>query len=155
LLRPLTPLVAQVLLLSDGSTCDSTLIVENETLKKEVNELTYALGKVYGGYTHLLKCLSSRRLSFNKESLGYVPKSGKKSFASHKSQFVRGNGTYCNKCNQVGHLERNCKNKNPTISSIKFDSCYLLSRVLMVFMLSSLVHLLWSQRRKLFRCPKA
>ena len=30
--------------ISDGLTCDATLIVENETLKKEVNELTLALG---------------------------------------------------------------------------------------------------------------
>jgi predicted nuclease with TOPRIM domain len=29
---------------SDGFTCDSSLMVENETLKKEVNELTHALG---------------------------------------------------------------------------------------------------------------
>ena len=31
--------------LSDGFTCDASLMVENETLKKEVNELTHALGK--------------------------------------------------------------------------------------------------------------
>jgi regulator of replication initiation timing len=30
--------------LSDGFTCDASLMVENETLKKEVNELTRALG---------------------------------------------------------------------------------------------------------------
>ena len=30
--------------LSDGLTCDASLMVENETLKKEVNELTRALG---------------------------------------------------------------------------------------------------------------
>ena len=28
--------------LSDGFTCDALLMVENETLKKEVNELTHA-----------------------------------------------------------------------------------------------------------------
>jgi hypothetical protein len=33
---------------SDGFTCDCSLMVENETLKKEVNELTSALGKAYG-----------------------------------------------------------------------------------------------------------
>ena len=32
---------------SDGFTCDSSLMVENETLKKEVNVLTLALGKAY------------------------------------------------------------------------------------------------------------
>ena len=34
--------------LSDGFTCDASLMVENETLKKEVNELTHTLAKVYG-----------------------------------------------------------------------------------------------------------
>ena len=45
--------------LSDGFTCDASLIVENETLKKEVNELTRALGNAYGGDARLLKCLGS------------------------------------------------------------------------------------------------
>jgi len=31
-----------------GVTCDASLKVENETLKKEVNELTHTLGKAYG-----------------------------------------------------------------------------------------------------------
>jgi hypothetical protein len=35
--------------ISDGFTCDASLIFENETLKKEVNELNRALGKAYGG----------------------------------------------------------------------------------------------------------
>ena len=35
--------------LSDGFTCDVLLMVENETLKKEVNEFTRALGNAYGG----------------------------------------------------------------------------------------------------------
>ena len=45
--------------LSDGLTCENSLKVENETLKKEVNELTRALGNAYGGDACLLKCLSS------------------------------------------------------------------------------------------------
>ena len=32
----------------DGFTYDASLMVENETLNKEVNELTHALGNVYG-----------------------------------------------------------------------------------------------------------
>jgi hypothetical protein len=39
---------------SDGFTCDVSLMVENKTLKKEVNELTRALGKAYGGEDRLL-----------------------------------------------------------------------------------------------------
>jgi hypothetical protein len=39
---------------SDGLTCDSTLIVENENLKKEVKELNHTLAKAYGGEDRLL-----------------------------------------------------------------------------------------------------
>jgi len=39
---------------SDGFTCDATLIVEKETLKKEVYELTRALDNAYGGDVLLL-----------------------------------------------------------------------------------------------------
>jgi hypothetical protein len=52
---------------SDGFTCDTSLMVENETLKKEVNELTRALDKVYSGQDRLLMCVGSQRASLNKE----------------------------------------------------------------------------------------
>jgi hypothetical protein len=45
---------------SDGFTCGTSLIVENETLKKEVNEFTRALGNAYGGEARLLKCLVAK-----------------------------------------------------------------------------------------------
>jgi hypothetical protein len=48
-------------------------MVKNETLKKEVNELTHTLGKAYGGDARLLKYLGSQRFSLNKEGLGYTP----------------------------------------------------------------------------------
>jgi hypothetical protein len=43
---------------------------------------------------------------------------------------VKSNGQFCNRCKQVGHLEQYCKNKNKNanVSSIKFDSCYLLTK---------------------------
>ena len=53
---------------------DTSLMVQNETLKKEVNELTRALGNAYGGDARLLKCLDSQRFSLNKEGLGYSPR---------------------------------------------------------------------------------
>ena len=87
-------------------------MVENETLKKEVNELTCALGNAYGGEACLLKCLGSQRFSLNKEGLGYTPKKGKTVVAPHKTSFVKSNGRFCNRCKQVGHVEQYCKNKN-------------------------------------------
>jgi hypothetical protein len=55
---------------SDGFTCDASLMVENETLKKEVNELTHVLGKDYGGEDRLLIYLGCQRASLYKEGLG-------------------------------------------------------------------------------------
>ena len=115
--------------LSDGLTCDASLMVENETLKKEVNELTRALGNAYGGEARLLKCLGSQRFSLNKEGLGYTPKKDKAAFVTPKAHFVKGNGRFCNRCKQIGHIEQYCKinkNKQPNVSSIRFDSCYML-----------------------------
>ena len=115
--------------MSDGLTCENSLKVENETLKKEVNELTHALGNAYGGEAHLLKCLGSQRFSLNKEGLGYTPKKGKAAFVTPKASFMKGNGRFYNRCKQVGHMEQYCKinkNKLSNVSLIKFDSCYML-----------------------------
>jgi hypothetical protein len=81
----------------EGFTCDASLKVENETLK-EVNELTRALGKAYGGEDRLLMCLGGQRPSLNKKGLGYTPKKGKTAFAPHKTSYVKNNGRYCTSC---------------------------------------------------------
>ena len=104
-------------------------MVENETLNKEVNELTRALGNAYGGDTRLLKCLGSQMFSLNKEGLGYTPKKDKAAFVTPKVSFVKGNGWFYNRCKQVGHIEqyyKTNKNKQPNISLIRFDSYYIL-----------------------------
>ena len=69
-------------------------MVENENLKKEVDELTRALGNADGGDARLLKCLGSQRFSLNKEELGYTPKKGKAAFVTPKASFVKGNGRF-------------------------------------------------------------
>jgi hypothetical protein len=114
--------------LSDGFTYDASLMVEKETLK-EVNELICALGNAYDGDTRLLKYLGSQRFFFNKEGLGYTPKKGKVAFVTPKASFMKGNGQFCNRCKQVEHIEQYCKtnkNKQPNVSLIRFDSCYIL-----------------------------
>ena len=77
-------------------------MVENEILKKEVIELTHALGKAYGGKDRLLMCLGSQRASLYKEGLAYTPKKDKAIFAPHKTSFVKNNGQFCTSCKQVG-----------------------------------------------------
>ena len=114
---------------SDGFTCDASLMLENENLKKEVNKLTHTLGKAYGDEDRLLMCLSSQRASLYKERLGYTPKKGKVAFAPHKTSFMKNNSQFCTSYKQVGHKEHEYKNKskNANVSSIKLDSFYMLT----------------------------
>jgi cell division septum initiation protein DivIVA len=115
---------------SDSFTYDASLMVENETLKKEVKELNHTLAKAYGGEDRLLMCLGSQRASLYKEGLCYIPKKGKTAFANHKTSFVWNNCQYCKSCKQVGHIEQQCmnKNKNAKVFSIKLDSFYVLTK---------------------------
>jgi hypothetical protein len=145
---------------SDGVTCDASLLVENETLKREVDELTHALGKAYGGEACLLKCLGSQRFSLNKEGLGYHPKKGNAAFATHKPSFVKSNDRFCNRCKQVWCLEHNCNKMNKNKKMLMYLTFILilimcLPRVRKVCMLSLLVHRLWTQRRRLFGYQRA
>ena len=42
---------------------------------------------------------------------------------------MKNNGQFCNRCKQIGHVEQYYKinkNKLSNVSSIKFDSCYML-----------------------------
>ena len=105
-------------------------MVENETLKKEVNELTRTLAKAYGGEDRLLMCLGSQRASLYKEGLGYTSKKGKATFAPHKTSFVKNNSRFCTSCKQVDHIEQKCMNKKSqaSVSSIKLDSFYMLTK---------------------------
>jgi hypothetical protein len=115
---------------SDSFTCDASLMVENETLKKEVKELNHTLAKTYCGEDRLLMCLGSQRASLYKERLGYTPKKGKAAFANHKTSFVSSNGRYCKSCKHVGYIEQQCMNKQSqaNVSSIKLDSFYMLTK---------------------------
>jgi hypothetical protein len=61
-------------------------MVENETLK-EVNELTHAFGKAYGGEGRLLMCLRSQRASLYKERLGYTTQERQGDLCSSQDQF--------------------------------------------------------------------
>jgi hypothetical protein len=75
-------------------------------------------------------CLGSQRASPYKEGLSYIPKKGKVVFANHKTSFVRNNGRYNKSCKQVGHIEQQYMNKKSqaNVSSIKFDSFYVLTK---------------------------
>ena len=50
-----------------------SLMVVNETLKKEVNELTRVLDNAYSGEDRLLMCLGSQKASLNKRGIELYP----------------------------------------------------------------------------------
>ena len=43
---------------------------------------------------------------------------------------MKNNGRFCISCKQVGHKEHECtnKSKNANVSSLKLDSCYMLTK---------------------------
>ena len=61
----------------DGLTCDASLVVENENIKKEVNKLTHTLAKAYGGEDRLLMCLVAKELLFIKRDWAIPPRKGR------------------------------------------------------------------------------
>ena len=62
--------------------------------------------------------------------IGLYPKKVKAVFAPHKTSFVKNNGRFCISCKQVGYKEHECTNKRKkaNVSSIKFDSFYVLTK---------------------------
>ena len=78
-------------------------------------------------------------------------------FAPHKTSFLKNNGWFCTSCKQVGHKEHDCRNKksHANVSSIKFDSCYLLTKGVNGVQDKFVGTKLWAQRRKPFGCQRA
>jgi len=108
---------------SEKSSCDESLILENEKLKKEVICLTNDLSKCYDSRAKFNHCWSSQKFTLNRQSIGYIPKKGKKAFYETKTVFVKKDGRpYCEKCKKLSHNEKNCTN-NKVVS---FDSSYVL-----------------------------
>jgi len=109
----------------DNSSCNKSLIMENDLLKKEVTCLTNDLRKCYDSRAKFNHCWASQKFTLNKQGFGYIPKKGKKAFVQTKTTFVKSSGKpYCEKCKKVGHVEKNCTNKKV----ISFDSSYMLMK---------------------------
>ena len=53
-------------------------MVDNETLKKEVNELTHTLAKAYGGEDRLLMCLVAKELLSTKRDWAISPRKARR-----------------------------------------------------------------------------
>ena len=105
-------------------------MVENKTLKKEVNELTRALDKAYGGEDRLLMCLVAKELLSTKRDWAIPPRKARRPLLLTTLVFVKNNGRVCTSFKQIGHKEQECNNKskNANVSSIKINSFYVLTK---------------------------
>ena len=77
---------------SDKSSCDESLVLENEKLKNEVICLTNDLSKCYDSRAKFNHCWSSQKFILNKQGLGYIPKKDKKAFYETKTVFLKKDG---------------------------------------------------------------
>lgn len=70
------------------------------------------------------------------------------------ARFVKNNVAHIapNACKEVGQLEKDCKSKNKIISSIKFDSCYLLPKRSNGVYARFIGTLIVDTKKKLFGC---
>ena len=110
---------------SDKFSCDESLVLENEKLKKEVICLTNDLSKFYDSRAKFNHCWSSQKFTLNRQGPGYIPKKGKKAFYETKTVFVKKDGRpYYEKCKKMGHNEKNCTNNK----AVSFDSSYILMK---------------------------
>ena len=110
---------------SDMSSCDESLALENEKLKKEVICLTNDLSKCYDSIAKFNHCWSSQKFTLNQQGFGYILKKVKKTFYATKTTFMKKDGRpYCKKCKNIDHNEKNCTNKKV----ISFDSSYILMK---------------------------
>jgi len=108
---------------SNTSSCDESLIVENELLKKEVTCLTNDLRKCYGQMAKFNHCWGNQKFSMNKEGFGYIPKKGRAAFVQTRTTFVKDSGIlFCENCKNLGHDEKNHTNKK----AISFDPRYVI-----------------------------
>jgi hypothetical protein len=69
---------------------------------------------------------------------------------------VKNNDRYCTRCKQVSHIEQYCKNKksHANVSSIKFDSCYLLTKGINGVKVKSVDTSLLGPKKKVIWVPK-
>jgi hypothetical protein len=65
-----------------------------------------------------------------KRDWAIFPRKARQPLLLTRLSFMKNNGWFCTSCKQVGHKKHDCDNKksHANVSSIKFDSCYLLTK---------------------------
>ena len=139
---------------SDSFTCDASLMVENATLKKKVNELTHTLAKAYGGENCLLMCLVAKELLSTKRDWAIPPRKARRPLLLTRLVLWRIMVGFTIVASKLVIKSMCARTRTLMYHPLSLILVICSSKVLMGCMLSLLVHQLWAQRRELFRCKK-
>jgi hypothetical protein len=109
--------------------CDS-LLLENESLKKEIECLSKDLAQYFGShvwFNHIWK----KKFTLEKNGLGYLPKKGKEASIPQDKNFVTSNVSYeeeevkmRHKCKAKVDVNHQCKSKK----TVSLDPSYILKK---------------------------
>jgi hypothetical protein len=113
-------------------TSDASLILENESLKKEVDCLSKDLAKWFGSRAKFNHCWTSQKFTLNRNGIDYEPKKGKSAFIPKETIFEKSQVKYneedkmktCFICKKKVEVHHMCKNKK----TISFDASYVLRK---------------------------
>jgi hypothetical protein len=115
--------------ISEDMSCDS-LLLENESLKKEIECLSKDLARYFGSHVRFNHVWTNQKFTLEKNGLGYLPKKGKEAFIPKEKIFVTSNVTYeeeeeevnmCHKCKAKVDVNHQFKSKK----TVSLDSSYI------------------------------
>jgi hypothetical protein len=144
--------------ISEDMSCDS-LLLENESLKKEIECLPKDLARYFGSHVRFNHIWTNQKFTLEKNGLGYFPKKGKVAFIPKEKIFVTSNLTYeeeeevkmCHKCKAKVDVNHQSKSKK----TVFLDPSYILKKDSKGVICAKFVgHCLGSNNKKSIWVPK-
>ena len=75
--------------------------------------MTRDLAKCYVGEDKIMQCLDRQKVFFEEGGLfGIFSRRHISSCSTNKTNFVKNNGKHCNKCKNLGNLQKDCNIKD-------------------------------------------
>jgi hypothetical protein len=109
-----------------------SLLLENESLKKEIECLCKDLARYFGSHVWFNHIWTNKKFTLDKDALGYLPKKEKEAFIPKKSIFVNSNVSFeeeekmkmWHKCKTKVDVNHQCKSKK----TVFLDPSYILKK---------------------------
>jgi hypothetical protein len=106
-----------------------SLLLENESLKKEIECLSKDLARYFGSHVCFNHIWTNKKITLDKDALGYLPKKRKEAFIPKESIFVNSNVSFeeeekmkmCHKCKTRADVDHQCKSKK----TVSLDPSYI------------------------------